>query len=104
MFYLLGGLWETILCSVLLAILLVCARTIWRDLAAFAMATGIVESVMVWGCKLAITSPPPMGMTNCQHATGLPIGATAMTIELMSLAGLLAIWALKWAASRGLKI
>ncbi len=92
MFYLLGGLWETILCSVLLGILFVCARNIWRDLAIASMLIGIAESVMVWGCKLAITSPPPQGMTNCQHATGVPIGAAVATVEVMALMVMVGIW------------
>jgi hypothetical protein len=73
-------------------ILLVCERNIWRDLAIFGMLVGIVESVMVWGCKLAITSPPPAGMTNCQHATGLPIGAAVATVEVMGLMVLIGTW------------
>lgn len=91
-FYVLGGFWEAILCGTLFVILNVCERTIWRDLAAYAMVIGVAESVMVSGCRLALTAPPPKGMTSCEHVTGWPIGQAMLALEIMGLCWLVGSW------------
>lgn len=70
-FYVMGGLWEIILC---LAILFTLPT---QPLLSAAMWIGILEGgqVAVCGALMGHARPPP-GVNECDHIAGLPIGAT----------------------------
>ncbi len=76
-FYILGGLWEMILCAVLFLFLR-------APLAIAALWIGILEGAQVSICRLltADISQVPKGANLCDHLTGLPIGATMTALYL----------------------
>jgi hypothetical protein len=76
-FYLLGGLWEIVLCAVLLMF-------VSAPLAIAALWIGILEGAQVTVCgALMGHRRPPEGMNECDYLTGLPIGATMTALYLI---------------------
>jgi hypothetical protein len=69
-FYILGGVWEMILCTVLLLFL----RT---PLAVAALWIGVLEGAQISACRLLTKdySAVPKWQNLCDHLTGLPVGA-----------------------------
>ena len=86
-FYILGGMWEVVLCGVLLVILLGAKASIWRNLALIAMAIGVSEGLQISVCRLAISniSLVPKWEPLCDYVTGLPIGAMFMALYIIAL-------------------
>jgi len=91
-FYVLGGLWEIMLCLAVFTFLATQVRSLWTDLARAAMMIGMVEGAMISGCKILIVGQPPAGMTQCNYVTGIPIGDVVATLELMALGFIFAYW------------
>ena len=87
-FYVLGGLWEVVLCLTLL-------RFVTAPLAISALWIGILEGAQVATCRLltADISAVPKNANLCDALTGLPIGATMTGLYL-----LIICWAIgkKW--------
>jgi hypothetical protein len=99
-FYVLGALWEVMLCTTLLGILWAAKRDAWTEIAMAAVTIGIVEAGMVAGCQIALHGAVPPGMTTCQHVTGIPIGAVVTTLEASTLLALVGWHIAKWWAPR----
>jgi len=78
-FYMLGGLWEMLLCSILL--LTLPAYALFR----VAMWIGILEGLQVTLCRAATTGPIASGNL-CDSLTGLPIGATMTALYVILIA------------------
>jgi len=75
-FYIMGGLWEFVLCSILL-------RFITLSLGIAALWIGILEGAQVATCgALMGHRRPPEGMNECDYLSGLPIGATMTALYL----------------------
>lgn len=66
-FYMLGGLWEILLCSILLLTLPA------LPLVRVAISIGILEGAQVTLCRLATTGPLPKGNL-CDALLGFPLG------------------------------
>src|SRR5437870_2954674 len=78
-FYVLGGLWEMILCGSLLALIG------GYPLAIAALWIGILEGAQVSTCRLLMTdiTKVPRGGNLCDALTGLPIGATMTALYVI---------------------
>ena len=87
-FYILGGVWEIVLCGVLAAILLAAERTLWRYLALVAVTVGIAEASQMSVCRLAISDIARLAPDQnlCDYLTGLPVGATLTALYLLAIA------------------
>lgn len=76
-FYILGGLWEAVLCTVILAVLAAERNyTIWTRLAMLACVAGAIEGAQMGVCR-ALTSDVsavPAGANLCTNLTGVPVG------------------------------
>lgn len=88
MFYILGGLWETILCLVVLGALYMVERSVWRYIAGAAMVVGALEGAQIAVCRVAITdiSTVPKNVNLCDYLIGLPLGATLAALYLIAIA------------------
>ena len=86
-FYILGGIWEAILCAVLLMIFWVAKKSIWRNLAIAAMLIGILEATQVSVCRMAISDirAVPQGTNLCDFVSGLPIGISLTCLYFLIL-------------------
>ena len=85
-FYMLGGAGEILLC----AIVLLSVRGFkepWRFLAVSAAWIWIVESAQLPICRAMITdmAQVPLDQNLCDYLTGLPIGATMLSLYLLIL-------------------
>src|SRR6266850_8084191 len=91
-FYLLGGLWEVVLCLTLL-------RFVTPPLAVAALWIGILEGSQVTVCgALMGHRRPPEGVPECDYLTDLPIGATMTGLYVIFVC-----WAIgkEWRATGG---
>ncbi len=88
MFYVLGGLWEVVLCAVVLLLLHQQPKSVWRNLAFSAAYIGVIEGSMIAGCRVMISdmSLVPKGMNLCDFVTGLPVAATLGAMYVLILA------------------
>jgi len=86
-FYVLGGLWEVVLCSVLLMIFWAMRPSIWKNLAIAAMAIGILEGAQVFVCRLCVKDiyAVPPGTNLCDYVSGLPIGVSLTCLYFLIL-------------------
>ena len=84
MFYILGGLWEFTLCSLLLFMVLGYPYTLWRGLASAGLVIGVLEGFQIFACRLAIADigAVPMGANLCDFSTGFPVGAVMTSLYL----------------------
>ena len=84
-FYILGGLWEVVLCGVLLFILL-SAKGQLKYFAIWAMIIGILEGLQISVCRLSIDnlSSVPKGTDLCDYLLGVPLGATEAATYLLA--------------------
>ena len=72
-FYVLGGVWEAILCILFLCVL----KSHGASLVVAALWIGILEGAQVTVCgALMGHRRPPEGTPECDYLSGLPIGAT----------------------------
>ena len=88
MFYILGGVWETILCLVILGALCMVERSVWRYIAGIAMIVGALEGAQIAVCR-AVTvdiSIVPKHVNLCDYLIGLPLGATLAALYLIAIA------------------
>lgn len=87
-FYMLGGLWEALLCALGAALVYGARRTVWSGVALAALTIGALEGLQVTGCRLAIADirAVPSGANLCDYATGLPVGAVAFSLYLIVIA------------------
>jgi len=90
-FYVQGAALEILLLVLLFLFISEARSSVWRDLGITAVGIGIVEASLVAGCQMVITSRPPEGVTQCDHMTGLPVGAAL---------GLIYVAILAWVAGR----
>jgi hypothetical protein len=75
-FYILGGAWETVLCSLLL-------RFTVLPLAVAALWIGILEGAQVTVCgALMGHARPPAGINECDYLTGWHVGAIMTGVYL----------------------
>jgi hypothetical protein len=75
-FYILGGLWETVLCVALLLLLK-------NPLAIAALWIGVMEGSQVTVCgALMGHRRAPAGMNDCDYLLGWPLGATMTALYL----------------------
>jgi hypothetical protein len=84
-FYVLGGVWEVLLCAVLALMFGAMREDRWARVAFAAMLIGIAEGAQMAGCRLMIEdmSKLPRGVNICDAATGLPIGAAFFSLYLI---------------------
>lgn len=87
-FYMLGGLWEALLCAVGAAVAYGYRASIWRAVALSALVIGALEGLQVTGCRLAVSDirAVPKGANLCDYATGLPVGAVAFSLYVIVIA------------------
>jgi hypothetical protein len=95
-FYVLGGVWEVVLCVAVILLLWNQWPTRWRWLVRAAMCIGVIEGAMMSGCRLAIKDLTlvPKGTNLCDHAMGLPVSSVLMSLYAIVLC---------WGAWRGKK-
>jgi len=86
-FYLLGGLWEAVLCSALLMIFWAMRSGIWKNLAVAAMLIGILEGLQVFVCRLCVKDiyAVPPGTNLCDYVSGLPVGVSLTCLYFLIL-------------------
>jgi len=86
-FYVLGGLWESILCAVVLIIAWQQRQTVYRSAILGAMAIGIIEGLQMSVCRACIKNMAdvPKGVNICDYLTGFPVGATVASLYLIIL-------------------
>lgn len=85
--YILSGLWEFVLCGILLFIAYGYRWSIWRGLACSALLIGMVEGLMQSGCRLAVKDVrAAKGANLCDYATGLPVGAVVASLAIVMIA------------------
>lgn len=86
-FYVLGGAWEAMLCGALAWAILGYRAGLWRSLGLAACAIGALEGAQMAACRLAITDirAVPAGANLCDFATGLPVGAVAISLYLITI-------------------
>lgn len=84
-FYVMGGLWEALLCSVLAAVVWQAKETKWRWAALYALMIGISEALQMAICRVLIfdISKMPIGTNTCDFVTGLQMTATINTLYLL---------------------
>ncbi len=84
-FYAQGGLWEAVLCAVLLAIFWETTKGFARALLISGMAVGIIEGLQMAVCRPLVKSMAgvPSGMNVCDHVTGLPITGVVLALEFI---------------------
>lgn len=84
-FFLLGGLWEALLCTLLLAVVLQQPGP-WRALSVAALVIGIVEALQMSVCRLVISPAAyeamPNGSNICDYLLGFQLGAPIVAFEL----------------------
>lgn len=83
-----------VLCATLIIAFSDYVRTMWSDLAMAACGFGIVEGSMMAGCRIMQTTPPPPGVAQCNHLTGLPVYELLAFAELAFL-GFIVLWVWK---------
>ena len=77
-FYVLGGVWELVLCAALFPFLST------SSLATAALWIGILEGAQVAVCgALMGHRRPPEGVPECDYLSGLPIGATMTALYVI---------------------
>lgn len=88
LFYILGGMWETTLCALVLWMMLDYPASIWRNLAAGGAVIGALEGFQMFACRLPITDikAVPAGMNLCDYVTGVPVGAVMTSLYVVMLA------------------
>lgn len=86
-FYILGGMWEVVLCTLLLWLVAGYPYTIWQAIASVALLVGISEGFQMFACRLAIVDikAVPRGQNLCDFATGFPVGAVTTSLYLLAL-------------------
>ena len=86
-FYLLGGLWEVVLCAAIALFALTTHVSIWRELILAAMAIGILEGSQVFICRLCVKDirAVPPGTNLCDYVTGLPVGVSLTCLYFLIL-------------------
>ena len=86
--YVMGGLWEILLCAALALVIWETKKSAWKWIALYALGVAMIESLQASLCRIAITnmSSVPKGANICDFVTGFPITATVNTLYLMMLA------------------
>jgi hypothetical protein len=94
MFYMLQGAWSASLSAVLLMLLSAAKASLWKNLCIAALVISILEGLQMPACRLSIDNMGlvPRGMSLCDYATGLPVGATMTTLYVSILAWLVGSW------------
>ena len=98
-FYMLHGAWEAVLSAMLLALGLWTVRaSIWRDLSVAALVVSIIEALQLPACRFAIDDMKsvPRGMSLCDYATGLPVHAVLLTMEVFVVFCIIGWWVNRW--------
>jgi hypothetical protein len=75
-FLIMGGLWEILLCGVLLPIVWATEKSVWREFALAALAICVIEALQVSTCRALIIDQRvvPAGVPLCDYLVGLPFG------------------------------
>lgn len=87
-FYVLGGMWEALLCLTVMVLLSTQRRSPWRGLALGAMAVGFIEGALMAACRLASgisLGSKPRDMNLCDWVIGVPIGPALLTTYVVIL-------------------
>jgi hypothetical protein len=79
-FYILGGLWESLLCAIVALLVWNRPKDGWWALLVMGCLVGIVEGLMMVIGRLMVT---PSGPNLFDTLTGLQVGATAMSLYAM---------------------
>jgi len=85
-FYMLGGVWEFVLCGLIAAILSEIGKpNVWTRLAIAAAFIGMSEGLQTSICRAVTTniSTVPKSANLCDHAAGLPIGAVMFALYFL---------------------
>lgn len=92
-FYVMGGLWEAMLCGILLMLVLEAQKSPYRLIAAFALIVGMAEAMQMSVCRALVVDMKtiPIGANICDHVAGLPVTATINTLYLLILAVLIGV-------------
>lgn len=97
-FYMLHGVWGATLSALLLMVLWAAHESFWRDLAMAAVTISIVEGLLIPVCRLATDDirAVPRGTSLCDYATGLPLHAVLLSIEVLLISVITGRWINKW--------
>jgi len=97
-FYMLHGAWGAVLSALLLVVITAAAASVWRDLSIAALVISIIEGVQIPACRLAIADMKavPRGVSLCDHATGLPVHAVFLSLEVLAVFCIMGAWVNKW--------
>ena len=85
-FYMMGGFWEVILCSVVISLLLTQKNGFYRHIAILAMGMGILEGFQIGICSILAQGRMPFvpkGQNVCDFISGVPIGATMVGLYIL---------------------
>ena len=79
-FYVLGGMWESILCGALLIVATAMKPSVGVFFLKSAMWVGLIEGSLTAGCRLAIhdIGKLPAGVNTCDYLAGFEIGKPLM--------------------------
>lgn len=91
-YYVLGGIQETVLWTLVATFILSYRNSIWRSLALGACVIGIVEGLMIPICRVALKGRNTGDV--CDFVTGLPIGGTMVAVYTLVICWYLARWKL----------
>lgn len=96
MFYILSGIWEALLCSVILVLALQMRFSIWRQFIVSAMWIGIIEATEIPVCSVAAGFKNDTGGLNlCDYAFGFPFGKVVMVLYFLVLVWNIGRWLVK---------
>lgn len=87
-YYVMGGLWEVLLCAALALVVWEAKKSAWRWLALYALVVSICESLQASVCRIAVAemSSVPKGVNICDYVSGIQFTTTINTLYLIVLA------------------
>jgi hypothetical protein len=93
-FYMLGGMWEAILCAVGFLFALPLKRGFWRNLIFVAMGIGMIEGLTTTGCRYFIADifSVPKNIDLCDYLSGFHFQAWRLGMYLVSVCWIVGAW------------
>jgi hypothetical protein len=88
-----GALWEIVLSTTIILLVIDWEHCLERLLIICACAVSISNAMMSAGCRIMLPPPPyPTDKTQCDFLTGLPISVTSVAIQFGAIFFVLWLW------------